>query len=64
MSYNVYRSTRSGGPYSKIASVSTTSFSDTAVQAGTTYFYVVSAVNSSNVESPASSPEMSATVPN
>ena len=57
-------STRSGGPYTRVASVNTTSFSDTGVQAGATYFYVVSAVNSSNVESPASSPEMSATVPN
>ncbi len=50
--YNVYRSTITGGPYLKIADlVGDTAFTDINVQAGHEYFYVVTAVNSSNVES-------------
>jgi hypothetical protein len=44
--YNVYRSSKSGGPYSKInptPSVST-SFVDTSVQGGMTYYYVSAAI--------------------
>jgi hypothetical protein len=45
-SYNVKRSTTSGGPYSTIANnVTGTSYTDSAVTGGTTYFYVVSGVN-------------------
>ncbi|HEU6447322.1 MAG TPA: cellulase family glycosylhydrolase, partial [Verrucomicrobiae bacterium] len=46
---NVYRSTTgSGGPYNLLANLAvTTSYSDTAVTGGKTYFYSVSAVNSS-----------------
>ncbi|HXM65052.1 MAG TPA: fibronectin type III domain-containing protein [Terriglobales bacterium] len=44
-SYNVQRSTTSGGPYTTIGSPTTTSYTDTAVTNGTTYYYVVAAVN-------------------
>jgi hypothetical protein len=62
--YNVYRSTTSGGPYTLITSspVAGTTYTDTTVQAGVTYFYVVTAVDSSGNES-AYSNEASATVP-
>jgi IPT/TIG domain len=51
--YNVYRSSTSGGPYSRLNStlIGSTSFNDNNVQAGQTYFYVTTAVNGSNVES-------------
>jgi fibronectin type 3 domain-containing protein len=63
VSYNIYRSLQSGGPYTRIGGALSTSFTDGNVQGGTTYFYVVTAVNSSGVESAASSPEQSVTVP-
>ncbi len=45
-SYNVLRSTTSGGPYTTIASgVTSTSYTDTGVTNSTTYYYVVQAVN-------------------
>ena len=47
LSYNVKRATVSGGPYSVIApSLATTSYADSAVTDGVTYYYVVSASNS------------------
>jgi hypothetical protein len=51
--YNVYRGTQSGGPYSKLNSalLSGTSYTDASVQSSATYYYVSTAVNSSNVES-------------
>jgi fibronectin type 3 domain-containing protein len=62
--YNVYRSTVSGGPYAKVdpALLATDTYTDTAVQAGQTYFYVVTSVSADGVES-ADSTQVSATVP-
>ena len=53
-SYNVKRSTTNGGPYSNVATnVTATSFTNTGLTNGTTYYYVVTAVNASG-ESPVS----------
>jgi hypothetical protein len=51
--YNLYRGTASGGPYSKLNSslLSVTNYTDSSVQSATTYYYVATAVDSSNVES-------------
>jgi fibronectin type 3 domain-containing protein len=51
--YNVYRGGQHGGPYNKINPVldATTSYSDTNVNAGATYYYVVTAVDANNNES-------------
>ena len=45
-SYQLLRSTTSGGPYSPVASPAVTSYQDSGVASGTTYYYVVRAVNS------------------
>jgi beta-glucanase (GH16 family) len=45
-SYNVKSSTTNGGPYVTIASPTTTSYTNTSLVNGTTYYYVVSATNS------------------
>lgn len=44
-SYNVLRSTTSGGPYTQIASVTGTTYTDVGLTSGTTYYYVVQAAN-------------------
>ena len=51
--YNVYRATTSGGPYTKLNStvVTASAFTDTTVVHGTTYYYVVTAVDASSLES-------------
>jgi hypothetical protein len=53
LGYNVYRGTVSGGPYTRVNSstVAGTQFTDSTVLAGQTYFFVVTAVASGNVES-------------
>ncbi len=43
--YNVKRSITDGGPYSTIASVNGSSYTDVGLSDGTTYFYVVSAIS-------------------
>jgi hypothetical protein len=62
--YNVYRGTTSGGPYTKINSaiVTTSGFTDITAVSGTTYYYVVTSVDSGSLESVFSN-EVSATTP-
>jgi len=48
--YNVYRGTATGGPYDLIASSTTNSYSDTGLTASRTYYYVVSAADTSGNE--------------
>jgi HYDIN/CFA65/VesB-like, Ig-like domain len=64
MGYYIYRGARTGGPYAKLNAtpVSLTTYTDSAVQAGQTYFYVATAVDSTNVESTFSN-ETTATIP-
>jgi fibronectin type 3 domain-containing protein len=59
--YNLKRSTTSGGPYTLLTSVSGTNCSDTGLMESTTYYYVVSAVNSLG-ESADSAQEGAATI--
>src|ERR1700735_3040913 len=60
----VYRSSKPGGPYARVNSsaTSSTSYSDSTVTAGQVYYYVVTAVNSSNIES-IDSNQASVTIP-
>ena len=62
--YNVYRSTVSGGSYSRVngSLLGGLSFSDSTVTSGQTYYYVATAVDSSGTES-AYSNEVSSIVP-
>ncbi len=62
--YNVYRGSTSGGPYTLVTGspVAGTSYTDSTVLAGQTYFYVVTAVDASGNESVYSN-EVSAVVP-
>jgi fibronectin type 3 domain-containing protein len=55
--YNVYRADVAGGAYAKVnaALVSTTSYVDSSVASGRTYYYVATAVDSNNSESAYSS---------
>lgn len=53
-SYNIYRSTSASGSYSYQTSVYSTSYTDYNVNAGTTYYYKVSAENSAGESSKSS----------
>jgi fibronectin type 3 domain-containing protein len=64
--YNVYRGTTSGGPYPtqlNSTPINGTTYSDETVQAGQTYYYVVTAVASNDVTQSANSAPASACVP-
>ena len=64
--YDVYRGTTSGGPYPtelNSTPVNGTTYTDATVQAGQTYYYVVTAVASDDVTQSADSNQVSATVP-
>jgi len=62
--YQVYTSAVAGGPYTKLTAsvVTTPSYRDASVQSGKTYYYVVTAVDSSAVESVYSA-QVSAVIP-
>jgi fibronectin type 3 domain-containing protein len=62
--YNVYRSAVSGSGYTLVNStlIPASSYVDSGVQAGGTYYYVATAVDANNVES-AFSAEIPATIP-
>jgi hypothetical protein len=63
--YNVYRSTSSGGTYTKLNSTLITglTFTDATSQPGQVYFYAATAVDGSGNESAYSNPPVQATVP-
>lgn len=62
--YNIYRSTVSRGPYAKLTSapVSGTTYTDSTVELGRTYYYVATSVNAAKKESVYSN-ETTAVVP-
>jgi hypothetical protein len=62
--YFVYRSSKPSGPYAKVNSAAdaSLSYSDSTVANGQVYYYVVTAVDSSNIES-AYSNQVSVTIP-
>jgi hypothetical protein len=62
--FNVYRGATTGGPYAKVNSslVPSTTYSDTGVQSGSTYYYVTTAVGTTGAESSYSN-ESAATIP-
>lgn len=62
--YNVYRSTVSGGPYTRLngSFVSAVTYTDSTVLSAQTYYYVTSAVDANSIESIYSN-EVSAVIP-
>ena len=62
--YFVYRSTKAGGPYANLtaSAIASTSFTDSSVQSGATYFYVTTSVDSNGSESDDSN-EVRASIP-
>lgn len=62
--YKVYRGTTSGGPYTLLAALgNVTTYMDTTVVSGQTYYYVTTALDGSGNESAYSAPS-SASIPN
>ncbi len=53
-SYSIYRSTNATSGFSQVANTTATSFNDSGLTAGTTYYYQITALDSSNNESAAS----------
>jgi Repeat of unknown function (DUF5648) len=65
-SYEVKRATIKAGPYGQLGTTAATSYTDTGTVDGTTYFYVVAAVNSAGTSAdsaPASATPVVATTP-
>jgi hypothetical protein len=62
--YNIYRGTTHGGPYKQINAAlhASTNYTDSTVIAGTTYYYVTTAVNGAGEQSPHSN-EAKAVIP-
>jgi fibronectin type 3 domain-containing protein len=62
--YNIYRSSMSSGPYTRLNSplITSTKYTDTAVLASETYFYVGTSVDSAGNET-VDSNQVSATIP-
>jgi fibronectin type 3 domain-containing protein len=62
--YNVYRGAQAAGPFTKISgtTVAGTTYTDSSVVAGTTYYYTVTTVSTSGTES-SDSNVASATIP-
>ncbi|HTQ62229.1 MAG TPA: glycoside hydrolase family 44 protein [Candidatus Solibacter sp.] len=58
-SYHLKRATTTGGPYAQVAAPTSTSYTDTGLTNGTTYYYVVSALNAAGES--ANSTQVSAT---
>jgi hypothetical protein len=63
--YNVYRGTQSGGPYVAVTSApdASTTYTDSTVLAGSTYYYVVTAIDGNGNESTYSN-QAQAVIPN
>jgi fibronectin type 3 domain-containing protein len=63
VTFSVYRGTSRGGPYTKVASgIGQPTYTDSSVNSGVTYHYVVTAVDGSGRES-SYSVEATATIP-
>jgi fibronectin type 3 domain-containing protein len=62
--YNVYRGSTSGGPYARLNSVvdATASYADSTVLSGHTYYYVVTQLDGTGMESGYSS-QVTAVIP-
>jgi ASPM-SPD-2-Hydin domain-containing protein len=63
--YNVYRSTAANGSYAKINSAlqPSTTYTDSSVVSGQTYYYAATSVNSAGQESGRSTPPVQAAIP-